>query len=176
MSTQVAAPADVVHIPALYRLFLLYVEPVLAVQGAVMCARSPLWYLSVMTPHANRSHYHPILQVVFDQLAATYLLFAFNQAVVLRVAEGNLRVWKAMVFGMLVCDVIHMYATKNALGWDLQLDPAGWRFYDWFNLAVLYGMGAMRIAFLAGIGVKEGGNKGQVSVKGTKKKAKAKTG
>lgn len=162
--------AATVHIPGLYRLFLLYVEPALAVQGAVMCARSPLWYLSVMSPLANRSHYEPVLQVVFDQLAATYLLFAFNQAVVLRIADGHLRVWNAMVFGMLVCDALHVRATYVALGPDLLLHPARWRFYDSFNIAVLFGMAALRIAFLFGVGVKEGG------AEETRKKVKAKTG
>lgn len=172
MSSAQVPPSTAAHIAGIYRLFLLYIEPTLALQGAIMCARSPLWYLSVMSPHANRSHYHPILQVVFDQLAATYFLFAFNQAVVLRVADNNLRVWRAMVFGMLVCDLLHMYATKEALGWDLQLDPTAWRFYDWFNLAVLYGAAALRIAFLAGVGVVEVAPGGGPA----KKAAKTKTG
>lgn len=143
-----------VHIPTIYRILLLYVEPALAVQGAVMCAWSPLWYLSVMTPHATDDLYHPTLQVIFNQLSATYLLFAFNQAVVLRVADGNLPVWKAMITGMLVCDLIHIHATKDALGWETQLDPTRWRFDDWFNLVVLFGMSALRIAFLLGVGVR----------------------
>lgn len=175
MSAQISAPASAaagVHIAGIYRLFLLYIEPAFAVQGAVMSAFSPLWYLSVMTPYANRSHYSPVIQVVFDQLAATYFLFAFNQAVVLRVADGNLRVWKTMIFGMLVCDLVHIVATKNALGWDLQLDPMRWRFYDWFNIAFLYAVTLMRIAFLAGVGVSEG----PAARAPPKNKAKAKTG
>lgn len=144
------------HIAAFYRVVLLYIEPFLATYGAVMATRSPLLYLSVMDPRANLSHYHPEIQVLFDQLAGCYFLFAFNQAIVLRVADGQLRVWRAMVAGMLACDIIHMRATGRAMGWAAHLDPLSWRFFDAFNLIVLYGVAAMRIAFLAGVGVVDG--------------------
>lgn len=96
----------------------------------------------------------------------------------------ELRVWKAMVFGMLVCDLVHMHATKNALGgWEAQLDFGKLRFYDAFNLAVLYGMAGLRVAFLAGVGIKghaNGAPAGQQKpaqvAAGSKKGSKAKTG
>lgn len=142
----------------LYRLFLLWVEPFMAFYGATMAARSPLLYLSVMSPAADRSHYNPVLQVIFDQLAGTYLLFAFNQAIVLRVADrpGGLPVWRAMVAGMLLCDAVHIVGTARALGgWAAMVDPSAWRLYDWVNVVTLYAMSAMRVAFLSGLGVTE---------------------
>lgn len=146
------------HIPAVYRVWHLYAEPFAALQGAVLAARSPLLYLSVMSPQANLSHYQAdVHQIVFDQLAATYFLFAFNQAVVLRIAGGNLPVWRAMVAGMLICDVLHLLGTARALGgWDGLLDVAGWRLFDWANVVLLLVPVAIRTAFLAGVGVKEG--------------------
>lgn len=178
-SSPTLPPLTAAHIPGIYRLYHLYFEPVVAVQGAVMCARAPLWYLAVMSPRATAAHYHPVAQVVFDQLAATYFLFAFNQAVVLRVAADNLRVWRAMLFGMLLCDLAHVWATKDALGgWDALLDPAGWRFYDWSNVVVLCAGAALRVAFLAGVGIKVAGEEQQAVAGGggTKNKGKAKTG
>lgn len=166
------------HIAGIYRLWLLYIEPFLAIYGGVMATRSPLLYLSVMDPRANLSHYHPEIQVLFDQLFGCYFLFAFNQAIVLRVAENNLRVWRVMVAGMLACDIIHMRATGRAMGWAAHLDPLSWRFFDAFNLVVLYGAAALRIAFLAGVGVAEEseGPQPAKSTTGVKTRSKTKTG
>lgn len=163
------------HIPPFYRLFHLYIEPFLAFYGAVMAARSPLLYLSVMSPGANLSHWHPEVRVIFDQLAAVYFLFAFNEAIVLRVAEGNLRVWNAMVTGMLFSDLIHIRATAMAMGRDALLDPLSWRLYDWVNIVTLFGALSIRAAFLSGVGVKEGGGPVQQTT-GVQPRSKTKTG
>lgn len=167
--------ASQVDIAPIYRLFFLYIEPFSAFYGAVLAARSPLLYLSVMSPHANTSHYHPELQVIFDQLAATYFLFAFNGGVVLRVADGHLGVWKALIAGMLFCDLFHILGTGNALGWAAMLAPARWRLYDWVNLVTLYGGASLRLAFLSGLGVKDGGAQAKpVTPTGMKTRSKAK--
>lgn len=164
----------------LYRLWHLYTEPFSAVYGAVMCARSPLVYLSVMSPAANRSHYHPELQVIFDQLAATYLLFAFNQAVVLRMVDGNLRVWRALLAGMLICDLVHIRGTWLSLSQaGVLADLAQWRPSDWVNVVLLIIPVLLRGAFLAGVGVSEGGKdqvKAQAVTPGRQTRSKTKTG
>lgn len=144
------------QIHPIYRLWHLYIEPFGAFYGALLCARSPLLYLSVMSPHANRSHYNPEVQVIFDQLAATYFLFAFNQAIVLRLADGNLRIWRGLVAGMLLCDVLHMWGTANAMGPELLTNPAAWRISDRVNVVMLIIPGLLRSAFLAGVGVSDG--------------------
>ncbi|MCJ1283956.1 hypothetical protein MMC26_003287 [Xylographa opegraphella] len=141
---------DLTSVPLPYRIVLLYIEPVAAFNGAILAHFFPSYYLSGMSPSATISTYSSPSQVIFDQLAACYFLFAFNQAVVLR-STSDLRVWKAMVLGILVCDLIHLYGTWEALGaafWD----PRRWRVEDWVNLAMLYGPGGMRFAFLMGVG------------------------
>lgn len=165
------------QIAPIYRVWHLYIEPFSAFYGAVLCARSPLLYLSVMSPRANLSHYNAEVQVVFDQLAATYLLFAFNQGVVLRIADGNLRLWRALLAGMLICDIVHIWATSKVLGPALYA-PAEWRFYDWVNVIMLIIPVVLRSAFLAGVGVKEGGKKGAspAGASGRQTRSKTKTG
>lgn len=163
------------HIAPFYRLFHLYIEPFLAFYGAVMAARSPLLYLSVMSPAANLSHFNPEVRVIFDQLAAVYFLFAFNEAIVLRVADGNLRVWNAMVSGMVFCDLFTIRATVNAMGWDALLDPLGWRLYDWVNIVTLLGALSTRTAFLSGWGVTEGAAPVKETT-GVQTRSKTKTG
>ncbi|MCJ1317860.1 hypothetical protein MMC15_003187 [Xylographa vitiligo] len=143
---------DLTSIPLPYRILLLYVEPIAAFNGAILAHWFPAYYLAGMSPSATISTYSSPAQVIFDQLAACYFLFAFNEAVVLR-STSDLRVWKAIVLGILICDLIHLYGTWEALGvafWD----PKIWRFEDWVNLTMLYGPGGMRLAFLMGVGLK----------------------
>ncbi|MCJ1290689.1 hypothetical protein MMC34_002231 [Xylographa carneopallida] len=140
-------------IPLPYRILLLYLEPVAAFNGAILSHFFPAYYLAGMSPSATTTTYSSPSQVIFDQLAACYFLFAFNEAVVLR-STSDLRVWKAIVLGILICDLFHLYGTWEALGaafWD----PRLWRVEDWVNLAMLYGPGGMRLAFLIGVGLKE---------------------
>lgn len=140
-------------IAAAHRLLFLYAEPFAALYGALLAGRAPLKYLYLMNPAAP-AHYHPSLQVVLDQLAATYFLFAFNQAVVLRiVGNENVRVWTAMLCGMLLCDLLHVNAAGNALGWPALLDPSGWRLEEWVVMIPTCGFAAARVAFLLGFGV-----------------------
>lgn len=141
--------SSVPSIPLVYRLLLLYLEPLAAFNGAILSHFQPTLYLRTMSP---RAVYAPSSQVVFDQLAATYFLFAFNEAVVLRVAN-DLRVWKAMVLGILICDIIHLYGSWLALGTENMLNPWLWRWEDAVNIGMLVGPGAMRIAFLMGVGI-----------------------
>ncbi|KAL1858251.1 hypothetical protein Daus18300_009997 [Diaporthe australafricana] len=161
-----------------YRVLFLYAEPFGALYGALLAGRTPLKYLYLVSPGGAPAHYHPSLQVVLDQLAATYFLFAFNEAVVLRIAgdgsggssgssgTANVRVWSAMLCGMLLCDLLHINAARNALGgWAALLDPAGWRFEEWVVMVPTVLFAAARVAFLLGFGVA-----------GEKVKPKTKTG
>ncbi|KAK2602088.1 hypothetical protein N8I77_008652 [Diaporthe amygdali] len=141
-------------IAAAYRLLFLYAEPFAALYGALLAGRAPLKYLYLVSPEAP-AHYHPSLQVVLDQLAATYFLFAFNQAVVLRIADNNVRIWTAMLCGMLLCDMLHVNAAGNAQGWGTLLDPVGWRFEEYVVMVPTVGFAAARVAFLLGFGVAE---------------------
>jgi len=143
----------VLDIPLPYRILFLYFEPFMAFFGAVICHFDPTRFLNTMSPTAV---YAPSNQVIFDQVAATYTLFAFNEAVVLRVTN-ELRVWKTIMIGILICDAIHLYASYVALGPAAFWDPRLWRLEDAVNLGILWGQSAFRIAFLLDIGRNKGG-------------------
>lgn len=144
-------PAPRLQIPLPYRILLLYFEPLLALNGAITLHLFPARYLVVMSPFATASTYNPITQVVYDQLAATYFLFAFVEAVVLRVTS-ELSVWKAIVFGLLTCDVMHLYGSCAAMGFEAFIKPWMWRADDWVNLTLLYGPALMRLGLLLEVG------------------------
>lgn len=110
-----------------------------------------------MTPAATPLAHSPQFTVLLDQLAAVYLLFAFNEAVVLRAAAADLRVWRALVLGMVLCDVAHLWAAGRALrGWEGE-----WRWEDGVNLGMLGGPLVLRLAFLAGVGMERSGKRGK---------------
>ena len=136
------------QIPLLYRILLLWYEPLSAINGAFLCHWNPTFFLRTMSDSAV---YAPSHQVIFDQLAATYTLFAFNEAVVLRLTN-DLRIWKAMVAGILLCDLVHLYGSWAAMGHEAFFNPALWRWEDTMNLLMLYLGAVMRLCFLGEVG------------------------
>lgn len=148
------------HIPLPYRALFLYLEPLAALGGTLTLILQPAMFLNTMTPHAT---YAADNYVIYQNLAATYLLFSWFEAVVLRVAGGNLAIWRAVLGGIMLCDVIHLYASWSALeaaaaaglngGTNVFWRPELWRWEDWVNLGTLWGQAAVRVAFLAGWGV-----------------------
>ncbi|MCJ1263647.1 hypothetical protein MMC22_003517 [Lobaria immixta] len=147
-------------IPLPYRILLLYFEPLAALNGALIVHFFPSYYLLGMSPTANSLSYDPASQIVYDQLAATYTLFAFNEAIVLR-QTSELRVWKAMVLGILLCDLVHLYGSWNVMGTQMFVRPWLWRIEDWVNLLMLYGPAAMRLGLLFEVGFVDGKGKGK---------------
>lgn len=145
-----------------YRLFFLYVEPISALLGAYFSFFEQSTYL-VLTHalSAPRQHFIPIsTQIVLSQLSNLYLLFAINEALVLRSTE-DLRVWKTLLFGLLIADLGHLWSVK-VLGWDLYWSVGDWNAIDWGNVGFVYVGALMRSCFLLGVGVKR--SKGQVTM------------
>lgn len=150
------------YIPLAYRILLLYVEPFFALNGAYLLMSKPAVYLNTFSPHLA---YAPSNQIIYDQLGAVYILFAFNQAVVLRVAQ-DIRVWKAILMGILICDSVHAWTGFKLMAADGNMNPVGWRPEDWTAILALFIPGAMRVAFLCGVGL---GNEKVDSKKGNRK-------
>ena len=146
-------PADVgkMDIPFLYRFVFLYFEPFAAFFGTLINLFNPISFLQTMSPAATSSTI-PSPQVLHDQLAALLFLFAWFEAVVLR-STKDVSVWKAVLFGMFLCDVLHLFASYRELGIEVFLDPGKWRAQEWVNFIMLYGPGSLRLAFCAGIGL-----------------------
>ncbi|KAF2003458.1 hypothetical protein P154DRAFT_94160 [Amniculicola lignicola CBS 123094] len=135
--------SSTLDIPLAYNILFLYFEPLAALHGVYLAYFDPPAFLEVFTAIGV---YAPDAKVIYDQLAASYLLFVFNEAVVLRVAK-DLRVWKTMLLGILLCDVLHLYASWQVMGgafWN----PTAWRGLEWGNHGMLIGMVAVRVAFL----------------------------
>ena len=147
-------------LPLPYRIFFLTIEPVSALVGASYAFLHPHTYLSLT--HASSSPPVPTAaspssavplgtQIVLAQLANLYLLFAFNEALILR-TTSDLRVWRTVLLGLLVADVGHLWSV-SALGARVYWDVAGWNKMDWGNVGFVYLGICTRLCFLAGVGL-----------------------
>lgn len=149
-----------VSLPLAYRLFFLVIEPIATLVGAYYAFYRPEEYLQLT--HAETAL--PVTplgtKVALSQLANLYLAFALNEAIVLR-STSDLRVWKALLFGLLVADFGHLY-TVRALGIRVYYNVWSWNAIDWGNVAFVYCGAAMRISFLTGVGM---GNAKMASIK-----------
>jgi len=143
--------------PAFYRLFFLIIEPISALVGAYFAHFQPQTYLQLTHASSAPSGTIPLgTQVVLTQLANLYFLFAINEALVLR-STSDLRVWRALLFGLLVADLGHLYSVWG-LGTRVYWKVHEWSAMDWGNVGFVYAGALTRIAFLCGLGVPTGKN------------------
>jgi hypothetical protein len=117
-------------LPLAYRLTLLWLEPLSAVNGALMTFRDPADFAAKITH--DPALYTPANQFLYTQLGGAWLLFAFNEAVVLRCVD-DLRVWRLLCWGMLVSDVVYHVSSVQAVGgWEVFSRVGGWNAFDWY--------------------------------------------
>lgn len=147
--------AGLSRFPALYRLFFLYIEPVSALVGAFFAHfRQDDYILLTHAASAPAAGQIPTgTSIVMSQLANLYLLFALNEALVLR-STSDLRVWKTVLFGLLVADLGHLWTVRQ-LGLDIYLpwNFTQWNAIDWGNIPFVYLGASMRAAFISGVGI-----------------------
>ncbi|KAJ6788977.1 hypothetical protein PWT90_02573 [Aphanocladium album] len=140
-------------LPLLYRFFFLVLEPISALVGAYFCHLRQARYLELLDGPSAAAAGGPALgtSVAMSQLANMYLFFALNEAVVLR-STGDMRVWKAVLFVLLLADFGHLYSMKE-LGPQIYYNILGWNAGDLGNVPWVYAGATLRICFLAGVGM-----------------------
>ena len=106
----------------------------------------------------STSAYHASSQIAYDQLASTYLLFAFIEGVLLRVVD-DLRTWRWIVFGLALCDAGHCYAAWCEMGTRGVLAVGEWSGKDWVTNVLNVAPLVTRGLFLVGAGMGEGRGK-----------------
>jgi hypothetical protein len=143
------------RVPLVYRAAFLFVEPLFALFGAIFAHFKPLEYLQ-LTDAASAPMIAATIplatNIVLTQLANLYLLFAINEALLLR-STSDRHVWRTVLFGCLVADFGHLYSV-SALGPDIYWKISQWNVMDFGNVGFVYAGASLRIAFLCGIGLK----------------------
>lgn len=152
-------------IPLIYKAFFLYIEPLSTIVGAYYAWFQPQYYLD-LTHHASAPGFFGVpigTEVALRQLANLYFAFTLNEALVLR-ATSDLRVWKTLLFGLLIADFGHLYSCFP-LGSSYYYDYQNWNAIAWGNIAFVYCGATLRTCFLLGFGM---GTGRKVEVKGQK--------
>ena len=137
-------------LPVPYRLFFLLIEPIATLAGAFYAFLGQQTYLDLTHASSAPSPIPLGTSIAMSQLANLYFAFALSEALVLR-ATSDLRVWKAMLFCLLVADFGHL-STVWALGPRIYWSVSEWNAIDWGNIGFVYVGASMRIAFLSGLG------------------------
>lgn len=148
-------------IPFLYRLYFLYLEPLFAINGVRLAAFQGSYYLRIISPpnYPHSATPTPDETTLLIQLASLYLLFAFNEGVILRhVGQERRDIWRLITIGCVLSDVGHLWALwKLAVAvkaTDIFLDPRLWlRWEEWGNLGVTWFGLILRTAFILGVGL-----------------------
>lgn len=141
--------------PLIYRLCFLWIEPMSALFGVLVNLTTPITFLQSLSPLATATTLSPLEKPIYDQLAAHLFLFAWMEMVVLR-STSDTKVWKRVLFGMFLCDMLHLWASYSILGVSVYFNPVRWRWEEWVNFVALYGFGSLRLAFCARVGFGHG--------------------
>lgn len=137
-------------LPLPYRLFFLLIEPIATLVGAYFAHFDQPTYLDLTHASSAPSHIPQGTSIAMSQLANLYFAVAIIEALVLR-STSDLRVWKTMLFCLLIADLGHLY-TVRSLGPQIYWTVFEWNAIDWGNIPFVYLGASMRIAFLAGVG------------------------
>lgn len=138
----------------IYSLFFLYVEPLSIFAGALIAFFLPRTYLNIVHANPNSrvlSDAHPIAletRVLLSQLANVYILFALNEALVLRSTSDG-KVWRTMQSVLLIADFGHLCIVFG-LGGDVWSSIGDLSAADWGKPLLFM---TLRIAFLLRIGL-----------------------
>lgn len=137
-------------LPLPYRLFFLLIEPIATLAGAYYAFLDQRTYLDLTHASSAPSPIPLGTSIAMSQLANMYFAFALSEALVLR-STSDLRVWKAVLFCLLVADFGHLYTVRE-LGLQIYWSVSKWNAIDWGNIGFVYFGASMRIAFLTGVG------------------------
>ncbi|KAH7162268.1 hypothetical protein B0J13DRAFT_4800 [Dactylonectria estremocensis] len=141
------------RIHVIYRMFFFLIEPISALVGAYYSHFRQHEYLSLLNAASTAEQVPMSTSVALSQLSNMYLFFALNEALVLR-STADLRVWRAVLFVLLLADLGHLYSLRE-LGAGVYYNVAGWNVSDVGNVPWVYVGATMRVCFLAGVGLGE---------------------
>lgn len=70
----------------------------------------------------------------------------------------NLKVWRTLLFGLLVADMGHLWSVKETGTFrEVYLNCTGWNSMDWGNVGFVYLGMLMRLCFLGRVGLSRSG-------------------
>lgn len=135
-----------------YRFWFLWLDPMILVITVYALVFRPEAMWDALIPASPLSTYEPNNALLFHHLAALYAFMAIILGGLLR-ASKDIQVWRAVVAAVLVVDIAMLAVAYASLKKQYQLRPDAMRSSDWSNVLFTGLVTAIRIFFLAGIGV-----------------------
>lgn len=147
------SPSPLPPVLSLFRAFFCYVEPVMAVSGALLATVTPESFLHTILPlrdPATTIEVTPLVRYLLAIIAGLYCMLAVVQVILLRSRSHDSGLWRVVILGMLAGDLTHLGAIQIAVpgSYDIYWKLWTWRSEDWSNLGVLFLCVTMRLAYL----------------------------
>ena len=150
---QTHAISATASLPALYRHTLTTIEPLFALNGAVLAFFTPQTYLSTMT--RDSALLTPNTTFLYTEIGGAWLYFAFVEAVVLRQFD-DLRLWRMLCWAMLLSDAAYCVSVAQALGgWGAWMALSDWTVSDHAVFWSTVPVALVRLLVVLGVGVTE---------------------
>jgi hypothetical protein len=140
-------------IPAFYRIFFTYVDPIICAWGASMDFFMPTTVLSSHIPSPTPDIGHAM---ILKQRGGGMLNFGIISAVLLRYTP-DMNVWRIVQLSCFVVDLAYYWAVWEVLAKQGRLNVGTWRAEDWGSIGITVFAGLVRLAFLARVGFGEPG-------------------
>ena len=137
------------RIPAFYRIFFTYIDPIICLWGASMDFFLPTLVLSSHIPSPPTPDQGHIM--ILKQRGGGMLNFGIVSAVLLRYTD-DVNVWKIVQVACFVVDLAYYWSVWEVLGNQGRLNVATWRSEDWGSVVITGFAGAARLAFMMGVG------------------------
>ncbi|KAK3715557.1 hypothetical protein LTR37_007045 [Vermiconidia calcicola] len=148
------APATASNtIPYALRFLLTNVEPLFALNGAILLLLNTEMYLSTMSRGAVTTA-DASTNFIYTELAGGWLYLAFTEAVVLRLVD-HISVWRLLCLGILFSDAAYCHSCAEAVGgWATWIMVQDWTAADWVVTLTTWPFVFARLAIVLGIGFK----------------------
>jgi hypothetical protein len=139
----------------LFRAFFCYVEPCMAVSGALLASFTPESFLNTILPPSpgpstTTIEATPLVKYLLVIIAGLYCMLAAVQVFLLGARQHDSGLWRVVMLGMLVGDIVHLAAIQIAVpgSYDIYWKVWTWRIEDWSNIGLLFLCVTLRVAYL----------------------------
>lgn len=140
------------QIRTFFRFWFLWLDPIILVATVYALVFTPQVMLDALAP-PSLSAYNPDQGFLLHQLAALYAFVAIILGGVLRISK-DIHVWRVVILAVLVVDVAMLASNYASLKQQDRVSLGAMRSADWSSILFTGLVTAIRIVFLAGVGVR----------------------
>ncbi|CZT03890.1 hypothetical protein WAI453_011000 [Rhynchosporium graminicola] len=133
------------NIPTFYRIFFLYIDPLICLSGVYIFFFDHATYLASGVPHTLSGYTIDSLSQHLLRALGSYSLCILAIQLLLLHRYSEVKIWRIVQFGLLLVDLGLLQSIQAADGFR---DPSNWTSGDWTNNGILIAVAMIRSAFL----------------------------